>query len=819
MNFFRKNLPLNQRSQIAVIITFVIAVIFLFIAVFINLSKVSQVKTATSTAVDRTALSLASQLGSMSRYYKEKVVPGGIEKTATDEKKVIEACGFSEWVPLATLILTGIVTGIFAVVFWPAAVVGAGVGAFSTVVLSSTVLGGINTKFKEMSGYNGMRENALFQSLSATQSDDVELKAKTPGSGVFFEDVNGNGVFDEDSEEEKKRVYDLRAIPEMRNERKVSRFAAWYYAKRLPLVSDESMKDSLAVFINGINGIKGFIDADERDSSGNIIELSYWITPKSGDRNYKVTCSGSSCPSWVKDANTGQLRIVRMDSSNAAYGGFLDPSNSPPLHTLKNLFTRLNSSYSGTFPTADVDNLIEDLRIFLLKSKEVLNMPVSQRLSGLSLWSSSFYDPAKHKPGSREPIDPDDPKKYTYDIYLRLMRDQNYVNQWIAELETLNNNTIALDIRKKHGDCTWGRGSQLDRTCNTVYGQNCSICGGGYCGESESSCNSACMPYCCYNPQKCAWEGIYYTCCQSPPVCSSGDLYGAKPGWCSSHGYHALCSPSCASCTENFNCADEAKFFQGQLSWRPSCSDPTSCIYLDGTDKPTEVEQAFRILRALNEDLARIQMTIAALADAIAKQLPSWPYEPHNDTNNNGIIEPGEFTDLNGNGRYDDYLPEFFKRIEIVYAWKDKPVQGKTQYSHLARVKIDGYPDNLPNVTESPALLGLQTCRTLNNYQGDFKITVSRYDQDQPTDIAGWNLRRRLKPSNAEFDTAKLAGMVNDIQNTGELNPASCCDCHVGSYCQSNIDNLLDNYAITSCSQAHYGPGKSDIYITGTQCD
>ncbi len=800
MNFFRKNLPLNRRSQIAVIITFVIAVIILFTAVFINISKVSQVKTSTSQAVDKSALGLASQLGSMSRYYKEKILKiGGVCP------EPCQVCGLSDWVPLAAVILTAIATAIAAFVFFPLVFVGAAAGAVSMALLSSMVLSGINAKFKEMSGYNAMRESALFQSLSATQSDDVELKAKTPGSGVFYEDSNNNGVFDTG-----EPVYNLKDIPEMLNEKKASRFLAWYYTKRLPLVTDESMKGSIAVFISGI---KGFIDADERDAGNNITKLSFLITPKSGERNYEVTCSGSSCPDWVKDAGTGKLRIVRMDSS-AVYGGFLKDK-------LSSLLSRLETKYNGFFcegegckiKPSDLNILIDqDLKMFLFRCKEVLDTPVSERLSSISQWYPYFYDPTKHNADTRESIDGKD----DYDVYLRLSRDINRINTMINGLEALNNSTIKPGISDNHGGyCEEGRpDSDVVYNCFTAIA-SCS-CWHTECGEY--SCWKVCDGNKCETSLPARWHGNYGTCTGSGfdhsahPVCQNGDLFGGLPNWCNN-----LKSVSCVS--NNDSCdrcsppptsavTDNSYNFQGQMSW-------------ENTSGPTEVEQAIRILRALNDDISKIKLLIKDLAEAAMKQLPSRPYEPYTDTNGNGVHDAEEpFYDLNGNTVYDTNLLEFLRRTEIVYAWKDKPVEGKTQYSHLARVRIDGYPDNLPGVTESVEWFGAWMCRTLNNYQGDVKITTSRYDQDQPTDIAEWQLRRRKQPGEEDFNKRKLEPMINDIQNTGKLSPGSscCADCH-GSYCQSDIDELLNNYAITSCSTAHYGPEKSDIYIAETKCD
>ncbi len=741
MNFFRKNLSTNRRSQIAVIITFVIAVIFLFIAVFINLAKVSQVKTTTSTAADKAALSLASQLGSISHYYKDKVLKIS-GPCATSPCQVCD----DDYVSLAVLIGVVVAFGLMI----PATMGASLIALPLALVMTASILSGINAKFTEMTGYNAFRESTLFQALSSIQSDDVELKSVGPG--IF-------------SDAETGKNYNLSAIPEMRNQKKVSRFAAWYYALRLPLVGDEAIESAIERFLSDpVGGLRSFVDVDEWDSGKwKINKMSYVIKPGSGNRSYDITCSGSSCPDWVKDSAKGLLRMVEIDSSDDVYGGFLKDK-------LMNLLSRLEASYNlsfcDLFGCSDVNILINsDLREFLLRSKEVLNMPVSDRLKYLTQWFPLWYDFKKHdqadinKNGDfREPADPADPNKYTYDIYLRLTRDQAYIDSWIAELETINSQ-IAGTIPPANGHNQYGLGGSVS-SCYTQY--NC--------------CASDCSKRCCEASANCSFQGIYCSACGSstPPVCVTGDLYEVKPSWCPLSNRSASCNSSCSSCSRNPQCSSACNF-QGQLAY-------------NNTTGPTEVEQAIRILYSLNDNIAKIKMSIGDLANSVAANL----------------------------------LDTDAKRNEIVYAWKDKPKpDGSQQFSHLVKVKIDGYPKSLPNVTEGLEWKwpGPQYCRKLNYDQGDFKITTWRYDQDQPTDIGkinkeGWQLRRR-KPgpleSGKDVPPDILVGIVTDVQDNGKIDS------------KINEDyisvRLLPEYAITSCSQAHYGPEKSDIYISGTKCD
>ncbi len=768
MNFFRKNQPLNQRSQIAVIITFVIAVIILFVVVFINITKVSQVKTTTSTAADRTALSLASQLGSMSHYYKDKV----LKISGPCATPPCQVCN-TDWVSLGVLIGVGLAIIGMAFFLAPAALIAGPLA----LVITASMLSGISAKYKEMTGYNAFRESALFQALRDIQSDDVEVKATAPGSGIFYDDTNNNGVFDATSSTSEP-VYNLSTIPEMRNEKKVSRFAAWYYFLRLPLVGDEDMRNSLENIF--LSRLKNFIDVDGWDSGKwKINKLSYVIRPDSSasTHHYDVTCSGSSCPDWVKDAATGQLRIVRMDASDNVSGGFLEDKFLSLLKRLKCAYPSLSfcSSLSpcatATVTCSDVDNLIEDLRMFLLRSKEVLNMPVSDRLDKLTQWFPLWYDFKKHDQTDinsngdfREPMPtvPDDPNKYTYDIYLRLMRDQNFINAWIANLEGINAQ-VAGAIPLANGHNEYGLGCKVSE-CATVF------CG-GYCS------GDGCCPT-CINPQPCSFAGIYCSAYgdSTPPVCEHGDLYETHPSWCLPSGLpnkSPNCSLLCPSCNHQNN-SPAACDFQGTLFYTtpPDCNNTGNTTTPSG---PTEVDQTIIILRALNDDIVKIKMSIGDLADEVAVYLSK-----------------------------DDA-----KRNVIVYAWKNKPDAAGKQYAHLVQVKIDDYPKNLPNITESIEWGGIipQKCRELNDYQGDLTITTWRYDQDQPTDM-GWKLRRGKKESTTDEFIRLLNLIVTDSQDNAQIDTN-----------QAMVDLISTEYAITSATTVHYGPAKSDIKIIKTEGD
>ncbi len=444
-NNLKKN---NLRSQIAVIITLVIAFIILLTIVFINIFKVSTIKTTTSQAADKSALTLASQIGSLSKTYWDAL-------HAADPSDTSETVCSADWFDLVKLAVAALAVVLLAAWFAAPLILLMGIGLF----VSGMVMGGISQKFQDMSAYNSLRETALFQAVSMVQTDDVELKNIDGISGKFLEPITG-------------AEYDLSKIPAALAVRKVGRFDAWYYARRQPLVDDRALKTAANSFINGAtgglrDGIRKFVEIDTWDPlHWKITELSYILAGQRSEYvgGFIVTCGGS-CPTWVRDSTKDLLRLIRVNDHDEYYEGVLiDKFDGSLLRRLENDF---GASYvqhiyceTGIFCNNPIVNEIdfrtvkEDMRHLLVRIKEVLNLPVSERLKGVTLWFASFYDPSAHEPVTGRNIydadntfAPGEENLYQYDIHLRLARDIYYINKWIAGLDTFNNTIIIPPIR------------------------------------------------------------------------------------------------------------------------------------------------------------------------------------------------------------------------------------------------------------------------------------------------------------------------------------------------------------------------------------
>jgi hypothetical protein len=705
-----------RKAQIAVIITLVIAVIFLFVLVFLNIAKLSSVKILTAKVADGAALNIASKIGSMSNYLKVNILKGKKEQCQTD------------WLAIALIAL-----GIILLFFCPPVGVtlfAIKIGLVLTLAIGCTALGiwqGITTsqpvrkaiyeRFQGMSTYNAAREATLYEALEGLQTDDELLKPWPSGSGWFYWDENKDNAYDPG-----ELRYDLSDIEKMRSQRAAGRFFAWYYTRRIPRVSNDELKDDIDDFIDALDD---HIVTEQWDATKwRINKASLIVGP------VNIPCASSA--TWVAAPN--RVRVVTIDADYQP-SGFLDEK-------FKSLCKRLNSEcglcpYNLSFygkgicpwcnEAANIDQVIGDLVILVGRLKDLKDLPLTQRVQALDGWLQMFYDiNYTHDPNKGGEHD-------VYDRLSRALHDNHGILQWIDELTKLNNNTIIPDIKPDYGtQCEQGRGAVVAK-CYT----DLDVC---YCWHHEESCAIVCDGDKCIDLRDARWRGPYGTCTgkwdhSNHPVCKNGDLYGCIPPWCSNLRGHVPCithSDSCDSCSPppTVTHTDRSFKYQGQLAW-------------NNTSGYTEVRQAIDILNALKNSILEIRQDIKNFADYIRNNM----------------------------------LPNDHPiRNEIVYAWKDR----MTDHNHVVAVKMLDYPETLPHIEEYPKKWWPFTkCRGIrggsnNDGTGDLRIITWRYDQDRP--LPWWSARYRKKPDQPDFDQAKLVTIVADMQDDALIGPANAAD-------------------------------------------
>jgi hypothetical protein len=185
---------------------------------------------------------------------------------------------------------------------------------------------GITTAFSQsMSTYNGIREGAVGSMITSLQADR-EYVQREDGTDKFYdefwEDKDKDGEVD--AGEITKIEYDLSGSAILdainnkkdptKNKPKIPRFTAWYWAKRYPLVSDESLIEEIAEFVKKLKDLTYYTEAEWDASKWKIKSLSLPVD------DISVT---STSPSWVIDWDSVKVVGPVSEGETGKAKGFL----------------------------------------------------------------------------------------------------------------------------------------------------------------------------------------------------------------------------------------------------------------------------------------------------------------------------------------------------------------------------------------------------------------------------------------------------------------------------------------------------------------
>ncbi len=461
--------------------------------------------------------------------------------------------------------------------------------------------------------------------------------------------------------------------------------------------------------------------------------------------------------------------------------------------------------------------------------KQLKEQPRSQMIGAVRMWCNLLYDIAwsdgTHGVGddnwSHDVFD-----RLTYwEIQLEATVAVEGFDGWIAQLEAIDM-ALRADIASVRGACPMGGGNPLATTCFSVYAADPvgpPVCPECFCCPVSDcpACGIPCGAPCCWSSTRrspCAWEGAYYTCCQNPQVCITGDLFGTVPAWCLSRDSRITCAPgtNCTSCSdddfdgvfdkcacdtvncvcqytatglpaEGYDCGTCTQDFQGQLSW----DNPLDAI----NEGLTEVGQVIEILRRLADAIHDVRHKIQTFAYALKD-----------------IYERMDVCDT-ASSSYDAAECEKENRIRnrLTYAWNDENYQ-----AHFAEARIYHYPEAVPSPRVRPSWGGLRNQRIIDHRKDNFVFETKVYHPDQPTPL--WNTRRRRNPDQPAFAPGLARIMARDIvKRYGRFWPQEIFGMSI--YTNADIDNLYDNFMITNAARVCYGPRPEHIYIDSTEQD
>jgi hypothetical protein len=686
-------------GQAIVIITIFVAVLILLSIVLINIGKIVDIKTSTSQIADGGALSLASQWSQYCNTLKDTMLRKshvwhdilGFDPNLCQCSDTHCACiNWGLIIPLAVVFLAIVMMPLFMPL--SLALLYVAVNPLWNEV-DAIMKSGFKSAAAEMTQYEAMRESTILSMLEQGEFD--KEKAERYQGDVFRYQYGCR----QDNPLPAPCTplywyYDLTESPEapiVKAEQKIPRFAAWYWGERYPKVTEAGLGKE----------IKALIDSLVKITEFNIWNSDTWMYTQVSLKvpaNH-ITCASGSCPYWA-DPDQNIVRIIyHVDTAepstwdllyqwlNSILGGsnlrgflpdrfivLIQKILDIPLYEHIITFAHkttitlpfFNIPIGSAYDTKEIMKVSESLRGIMLRTVELLNLPVAHRIPSLNNWLPTWYN-------RLNPNDPDTIYGMMYEI-LNGNSEIEGIKVWISDLTKISQDIDAVIPRDdaSMGNTEWGLGSPAGPECATV-----------------SCCGWDCKIPCCY-PADCSFYGQWCSACGGdwPQICDMGDLYYAYPPsiMCPLADRGAFCACACAG--QAPYCPTPCKL-QGDLLPAPN----------DGL-RQNEVKQAIELLTnlqtALEETMNAIQIfannayiIMYATGDRLKKQneaIYGWQDEK---TDQRYILQVGL-----ENYPSRDVFPYIKEHYDWGGLWKIWDIVGQTNGS-IGPVRVSRYTNDI----------------------------------------------------------------------------------------------------------------------------
>jgi len=688
----------NNRSQIATIIIFIIAVIFVFVLVTMNISRLAQKKTAVSNVADSVGLQAASQLGSMSSGLRQKFAIYG---------DATENCDWN-WkltlgpIILALAILVAVLTIPFhgGTAFFPlgAAATKVAVG----IALSLGIFGASLTGVGAVAQFFATNPGAIEQlSIKMRNLSGLQQTVELPIQAALFAMVDDpTWVPDEYDMDRDGQTGAYDANGNIVGDR-IPRIFKWYNLRlnafpRIGQLVQDFYKDFFANRIeNNPQTGRFFILEDENliVKVDPITQRPYidWQIDSDGDgiRDLKVA-------PWLRDELPKMLKEMRT------YGYGIDAT----LDSNSNIATIGESGLP-----------IED--IVANRWPEEIEKFEGEMVRGLH---DIDFDSAVQG----------------IDAWLPLLRNDK------------NENGLADDA-----DCYTDLGD-LSRVVTALKDKLVQRRG------QIHSCIQPCAQYswsCCGSPT-CSWS-----CCGTYINCGG------------------LCNDD--HCRPGNYCATPTGGSLGCCDVRPLES------YSECSSNYTNIVDRYNAITILEQFASDIESVRGAI-DRLSKELKN------------------------------DYIETYDKMHEAFYVWSDKVNAGTPNEQvagHIVYVRVEGLNPRekseggdgfkLPAPKDTTKWDPLPyTCITVENAEGEFMLTVARYDEDVSKTgplSRFWRFRFSRPGMNEAMDG--FVRRIAEIVNINIKTPAANYFYEITDEGKNGLRDILRKYGIVSKIKVHYGPG------------
>lgn len=426
-NLWQRYFGVGLKAQIATLLTLIIAVIFLFLAITINIGKVSQKKTVLSNAADAAALNYASQMGSFAHYL-----------SCTYVKCKRKFCKFSwslffkamMWAGIMGIVV-GLALGALAGVF------AAGLGGIAGGVVGFITQGpmhymeasawkGMSRQFKKMSNQMKFREGVFLFAMMRVVDD--------PNLEDDVHDLDEDGLTD-DKIPQFLRVYDTRL-----------RTLRQRYTTPL-MAAIEDFKSEMQTFDEQAQVFRTYLNDTFIPLLGNLEDCGYALT------------------FWeLGEADEG-LPCIDV-CSEAACQDYEEGCDAPPEEEC----VPCSSCYEDYLDSLLIDEVdiiiwdIDDFRSFAYggfdaitgeEYKGIYRQNTGELLQGISDWLPLLFDSS---------LDPCTGLTNVDDYYDVLGKWDTFITGWISELEVIEGNITGC-IDDPESECSEDGDGELETAC------------------------------------------------------------------------------------------------------------------------------------------------------------------------------------------------------------------------------------------------------------------------------------------------------------------------------------------------------------------
>jgi len=464
---------MRKKSQIATILTLIMVVIFLFIAITINIGNVAQEKTMISNAADGAALLLASMLGSLANALRIKLeLYHGKSKNCEIDFSLVWAILSLVAAIALTIVSLGAGTPaiVMAAINLALSLTVFGLGMWNALGAEPGVFKQIELKFQNMTLEQRMKEKALQYALFAVVSDPNKIcDNNTPYD--TSDDISGDPNEADPANPNKKKYGNCIDSVDLDMDGQttgdcIHYFSKWYNdrLKALPRLGEIVQALYEKIFSHDLVGEKAphiYVWEDPETWQAKKDEYGFWIDtngnnqpePEQGSLRLAVLSDDEHDPAGVVYAHD----IYFTDWLEGGSGvGF-----TPLVQRLQQYGYGLSLDLDDTL--TKIRNLKDEIKDFEKELSKLYGATFESRLESFDEWILLFYDGTD-----------------TEDWYDRMQNWLNIVEPWIPILET--------------------RTEEINECLDKCKGTGPFICGpgGGHVCESHTECddegNCWCVP-------------------------------------------------------------------------------------------------------------------------------------------------------------------------------------------------------------------------------------------------------------------------------------------------------------------------------------